>query len=52
MPVVRDIIRDARRTGYTFSSILFGIVESVPFQMRMKAVDVESPPPDAQAVGQ
>jgi mono/diheme cytochrome c family protein len=52
MPVVRDIIRDARRTGYTFSSILFGIVESTPFQMRMKAVDVEGPAPDTQTVAQ
>ena len=52
MPVVRDIVNDARRTGYTFSSILFGIVESMPFQMRMKAVDAEGPAADTQTVGQ
>jgi hypothetical protein len=50
--VVRDIVNDARRTGYTFSSILFGIVESMPFQMRMKAVDAEGPAADTQTVGQ
>jgi mono/diheme cytochrome c family protein len=52
MPVVRDIVSDARRTGYTFSSILFGIVESMPFQMRMKTVDAEGPAPDRQTVAQ
>jgi hypothetical protein len=52
MPVVRDILADARKTGYSFSSLLFGIVESTPFQMRMKAVDAEGPAPDTQSVGQ
>jgi hypothetical protein len=41
MPAVRAIVRDARQTNYTFSSIVSGIVESMPFQMRMKAADVE-----------
>ena len=49
MPVVRAIVRDARRTNYAFSSILLGIVESAPFQMRMKAADVESPASGAVA---
>ena len=40
MPVVRAIVRDGRRTNYAFSSILLGIVESGPFQMRMKTVEV------------
>ena len=34
MPVVRDIVRDAGRQDYRFSSLLMGIVRSVPFQMR------------------
>jgi hypothetical protein len=34
MPAVRAIVRDARRDDYRFSSILLGIVRSVPFQMR------------------
>ena len=34
MPAVRAIVRDARRDDYRFSSIILGIVRSVPFQMR------------------
>jgi hypothetical protein len=34
MPVVRGIVRDARAEHYRFSSIVLGIVGSVPFQMR------------------
>jgi hypothetical protein len=36
IPAVRKIVRDARRHDYQFSSILMGIVQSTPFQMRMK----------------
>ena len=36
MPVVRQIVRDAARADYRFGSIVMGIVESVPFQMRTK----------------
>jgi mono/diheme cytochrome c family protein len=32
MPLVRQIVRDAARNGYRFSSIAKGIVESAPFQ--------------------
>ena len=32
-PAVRRILRDAEPGGYRFSSILLGIVKSVPFQM-------------------
>ena len=32
MPLVRQIVRDAARDGYRFSSIVKGIVESAPFQ--------------------
>jgi hypothetical protein len=34
MPVVRAIVRDARAENYRFSSLVLGIVRSVPFQMR------------------
>jgi hypothetical protein len=37
MPAVRGIVRDARRDGYRFSSIVLGIIRSVPFQMRSAA---------------
>jgi hypothetical protein len=33
-PAVRRIVRNAASTGYRWSSLLNGIVESVPFQMR------------------
>jgi hypothetical protein len=37
MPAVRAIVRDARRDNYRFSSIVLGIVRSVPFRMRSAA---------------
>ena len=37
MPVVRSIVRDAEQNDYRFSSILMGIVNSDPFQMRTKS---------------
>ena len=33
-PAIRRIVRDARGGGYRWSSIVRGVVESVPFQMR------------------
>jgi hypothetical protein len=33
-PAVRKIVRDAQRDEYRFSSLILGIVKSVPFQMR------------------
>ena len=33
MPAVRSIVRDAARSNYRFSSLVIGIVRSVPFQM-------------------
>jgi len=41
MPAVRTIARDARRENYRFSSVVLGIVRSVPFQMRIKGADDE-----------
>ena len=34
MPAVRTIVRDAASRDYRWSSIIMGIVTSVPFQMR------------------
>jgi catechol 2,3-dioxygenase-like lactoylglutathione lyase family enzyme len=34
MPAVRAIVRDAGRDDYRFTSLVLGIVRSVPFQMR------------------
>jgi hypothetical protein len=38
MPAVRKIVQDARSTNYRFSSIVLGVVRSVPFQMKETAV--------------
>jgi cytochrome c553 len=37
MPAVRAVVRGAATSDYRFSSIVMGIVNSAPFQMRMKA---------------
>ena len=34
MPFVRAIVKDAARSGYSFSSLVLGIVKSAPFQRR------------------
>jgi mono/diheme cytochrome c family protein len=36
-PTIRAIVRDAARNDYRFSSVMLGIVNSTPFQKRMKA---------------
>jgi hypothetical protein len=36
MPVVRQLLEDARADHYKFSSLVIGIVESAPFRMRAK----------------
>jgi hypothetical protein len=33
-PAIRKVVRDARASDYRFSTIVLGIVESTPFQMR------------------
>jgi hypothetical protein len=38
MPVVRRIVSDSKAKNYSFTSVLLGIVKSVPFQMRARAV--------------
>jgi hypothetical protein len=35
-PAVREIVRRSKAQGYRFSSLVLGVVESVPFQMRVK----------------
>ena len=35
-PAIRQIVRKAQENGFRFSSIILGITESVPFQMREK----------------
>ena len=39
MPVVRSIVRNAARNDYRLASIVSGIVQSAPFQMRTKLAD-------------
>jgi mono/diheme cytochrome c family protein len=41
---VRKIVRDAGKDGYRFSSVIFGIVNSVPFQQRRAEIS-KTPPP-------
>jgi hypothetical protein len=36
MPAIRGIVRTAADDGYRFESLIYGIVTSVPFQMRIK----------------
>ena len=43
MPAVRAIVRDAGQRDYRLSSIVLGIVKSVPFQMKVKASEGQSP---------
>ena len=44
MPTVRAIVRDSGAQGYKFSSIVQGIVNSTPFQKRIKVTqEIENP---------
>jgi len=36
MPTVRAIVRGGAASGYRISSIVLGVVQSAPFQMRLK----------------
>ena len=44
MPVVRSVVRDAAAQNYAMQSIVLGIVQSAPFQMRTKLTDTERRP--------
>jgi hypothetical protein len=37
-PAIRSVIRESARNNYRWSSIILGIVQSVPFQMRSTQV--------------
>ena len=39
MPVIRSIVRDAQKDNYRFMSILMGIINSDPFNKRVKQVE-------------
>ena len=39
MPVIRDIVEDAEKEDYRFSSLVLGVVNSPQFQMRVKEDD-------------
>jgi len=39
MPAVRKVLREAAAHDYRFSSLVLGIVKSVPFQMRVKPAE-------------
>jgi hypothetical protein len=43
MPAIRAIVRDSAKDNYKFSSIILGIVRSVPFQMKLKKTDSDRP---------
>jgi DsbC/DsbD-like thiol-disulfide interchange protein len=51
MPVIRGIVRRAAREDYRFGSIIMGIVESAPFQMRtrLEPADTSTTVADANA---
>ena len=42
MPAVRTVVRDAARDNYRLSSLILGIVRSVPFRMRIAAPAAEA----------
>ena len=39
MPVVRNVLKGAAKNNYAMQSIILGIVQSSPFQMRTKLKD-------------
>ena len=52
MSPVRKLIRDAASTDYRWSSLLLGIVESLPFQMRRVSTPVDDRLPTPSTVAQ
>ncbi len=54
-PAVRQIVRDAQKDGYRFSSIVLGITRSAPFQMRRaaspQAATSQGAPPTSESAG-
>jgi hypothetical protein len=37
MPAIRKIVRDASEYNYRFSSLIAGVIQSTPFQVRIKS---------------
>jgi hypothetical protein len=50
MPAVRKIVRDAAANNYRFSSIVLGVVNSTPFQKRIKTPE-DAADPAVKAAG-
>ena len=48
MPAVRSIVRSASDNDYKLSSLVLGVVESMPFQMKMKRATGNEPTPDVE----
>jgi len=48
MPVVRAIVRDSKTKNYSFTSVVLGITQSVPFQMRANRERSEHEPDRAK----
>ena len=51
MPVVRSIVKKAAPNNYRLSSIVMGIVESAPFQMRTKLEPARNRQPESHERG-
>ena len=49
MPVVRRIVRKAGQNGYHLSAIVYGIIESEPFQMRTRLENASQSNADVRA---
>jgi hypothetical protein len=45
MPALRAVVRESRRENYRFSSLVLGIVRSVPFRMRIRPLEEAVDPP-------
>jgi len=48
MPAIRIVTHEAAKENYKFSSLILGVIKSVPFQMRMMATDPANRPRPAQ----
>jgi hypothetical protein len=49
MPVVRGILRNTAEEEYPLMSIILGVVDSLPFQMRAKLVETDAVQTTAQS---
>lgn len=46
-PAVREIVRNAKRENYRFSSLVLGVVHSVPFQMKARRLPADAAPAES-----